>query len=157
MTKPAQSKPVVRQADALSPAGGKEIWNFIKALPSAPKRYQVIFTLVLIITAAAAMNIGATVIGSIVDLISGGSSTILGSGKDAVSLAMIIFAIALVIETIRRALNLFLINTATKRLSIDLRITPLDAVILAIVPRIFYLINYTVITRSSKDIDKTLY
>lgn len=156
MTKPAQSKPVVRQADALAPAGGKEIWNFIKALPSAPKRYQVIFTLASIITAAAAMNIGATVIGSIVDLISGGSNTILGSGKDAVSLAMIIFAIALIIETIGRALNLFLINTATRRLSIDLRKTALDAVMRAPVPRILELGTGNVITRLSKDIDTTV-
>ena len=97
MTKSTEPTSTVRQADALAPAGGKEIWNFIKALPSAPKRYQVIFTVASIITAAAAMNIGATAIGSIVDLISGGSTAFFGSGKDAVSLAMIIFAIALVI------------------------------------------------------------
>lgn len=156
MTKPAQSKPVIRQADALAPASAKDIWGFITSLPSAPKRYQVIFTLISIVVAAVAMNIGATVIGSIVDLISGGTSAFLGSGRDAVSLAMIIFAIALVVETIGRALNLFLINTATRRLSIDLRKTALDAVMRAPVPRILELGTGNVITRLSKDIDTTV-
>lgn len=156
MTKPAQSKPVIRQADALAPASAKDIWGFITSLPSAPKRYQVIFTLISIVIAAVAMNIGATVIGSIVDLISGGTSAFLGSGRDAVSLAMIIFAIALVVETIGRALNLFLINTATRRLSIDLRKTALDAVMRAPVPRILELGTGNVITRLSKDIDTTV-
>jgi len=156
MTKPAQSKPVIRQADALAPASAKDIWGFITSLPSAPKRYQVIFTLISIVIAAVAMNIGATVIGSIVDLISGGTSAFLGSGRDAVSLAMIIFAIALVVETVGRALNLFLINTATRRLSIDLRKTALDAVMRAPVPRILELGTGNVITRLSKDIDTTV-
>lgn len=156
MTKPAQSKPVIRQADALAPASAKDIWGFITSLPSAPKRYQVIFTLISIVVAAVAMNIGATVIGSIVDLISGGTSAFLGSGRDAVSLAMIIFAIALVVETVGRALNLFLINTATRRLSIDLRKTALDAVMRAPVPRILELGTGNVITRLSKDIDTTV-
>lgn len=156
MTKPAQSEPVIRQADALAPASAKDIWGFITSLPSAPKRYQVIFTLISIVVAAVAMNIGATVTGSIVDLISGGTSAFLGSGRDAVSLAMIIFAIALVVETIGRALNLFLINTATRRLSIDLRKTALDAVMRAPVPRILELGTGNVITRLSKDIDTTV-
>ncbi|MFZ2599601.1 MAG: ABC transporter ATP-binding protein, partial [Corynebacterium casei] len=111
------AKPVVREADALAPAGARDMWQFIKSLPSAPKRYQVIATLISIIIAAGAMNIGATVIGQIVDLMTGGSSVLLGTGSDAVSLAMIIFALALIIETVGRALNLFLINTATRRLS----------------------------------------
>ncbi|APT81512.1 ABC transporter ATP-binding protein [Corynebacterium ammoniagenes DSM 20306] len=146
----------MRQADALAPASAKDIWGFITSLPSAPKRYQVIFTLISIVIAAVAMNIGATVIGSIVDLISGGTSAFLGSGRDAVSLAMIIFAIALVVETVGRALNLFLINTATRRLSIDLRKTALDAVMRAPVPRILELGTGNVITRLSKDIDTTV-
>ncbi|MEY8578175.1 ABC transporter ATP-binding protein [Corynebacteriaceae bacterium 6-324] len=151
-----QAKPVVREADALAPAGAKDMWQFIKSLPSAPKRYQVIATLISIIIAAGAMNIGATVIGQIVDLMTGGSSTLLGTGSDAVSLAMIIFALALIIETVGRALNLFLINTATRRLSIDLRKSALDAVMRAPVPRILELGTGNVITRLSKDIDTTV-
>src|SRR5699024_7599993 len=68
---------------------------------------------------------------------------------------MIIFAIALVVETVGRALNLFLINTATRRLSIDLRKTDLDAVMRANVTRIVELGTGNVITRVSKDIDTT--
>lgn len=151
-----QAKPVVREADALAPAGAKDMWQFIKSLPSAPKRYQVIATLISIIIAAGAMNIGATVIGQIVDLMTGGSSTLLGTGSDAVTLAMIIFALALIIETVGRALNLFLINTATRRLSIDLRKSALDAVMRAPVPRILELGTGNVITRLSKDIDTTV-
>lgn len=151
-----QAKPVVREADALAPAGAKDMWQFIKSLPSAPKRYQVIATLISIIVAAGAMNIGATVIGQIVDLMTGGSSTLLGTGSDAVSLAMIIFALALIIETVGRALNLFLINSATRRLSIDLRKSALDAVMRAPVPRILELGTGNVITRLSKDIDTTV-
>src|SRR5699024_854420 len=139
MTKPAQSKPVIRQADALAPASAKDIWGFITSLPSAPKRYQVIFTLISIVIAAVAMNIGATVIGSIVDLISCGTSAFLASGRDAVSLAMIIFAIARLLDAVGRALNLFLLNPATRRLSSELRKTALAAVMRPPVPRILEL------------------
>lgn len=45
------AKPVVREADALAPAGARDMWQFIKSLPSAPKRYQVIATLISIIIA----------------------------------------------------------------------------------------------------------
>lgn len=142
-----------RRADALAPAGIAQSWDFLKTLPAAPSRTGVALLLIIFAVTVALMNLGAQLLGRIVDIVQGKEIAFLGAGRTAMVATLVIIALCLIAEVTGRILGSFFINSRVRRLSVDLRTAALSSVLRAPVPRILELGTGNVITRLSKDID----
>lgn len=142
-----------RRADALAPAGVRESWRLLKELPSAPSHARLLVLFCVFALTITAMNVGSQLLGRIVDVINGMSLPLIGSGRSGMAWLLVLVVGVLIIEVTGRALGNYLINSRTRRMSVDLRTSALDSVLRAPVPRIMELGTGNVITRLSKDID----
>lgn len=142
--------------DALAPAQPKEIYAFIKTLKSKPrKRWWFLFFLIFSLTIIS-MTLSSTLLGRVVDIISGRSVPILGSGTPAIIWTIVIVILCSVLEQAGRALARFIINAQSRRISVDIRQACLTAVMHAPIPEIMLLGTGNIITRITKDIDRSI-
>ena len=144
---------MTRTADALAPAKPRAVVRFLFSLPTAPTRRQLWLYFCLVAATVGVMVFTTQLLGRLVDLVTGASLPIVGSGRQAMVYCLIIISGCLILETGGRILNTYLQSRVIRHMSVTLRQQALDAVLKAPVPRILELGTGNVITRLSKDID----
>ncbi|MCK7637034.1 ABC transporter ATP-binding protein [Corynebacterium pygosceleis] len=139
--------------DALVPAPLREIGRCIRALPGFPGPGWWLLTVAVFGVNLASMTGSSTLLGRSVDLISGLSVPGFGSGRDGFTFLLVVVGALMFLELVTRPAATYLMLTATRRLSVDLRRRCLGATLEAPIPDVLQLGTGNVITRLTKDID----
>lgn len=145
-----------RVADALAPAGVRESGTLLATLPSRPTPWwytRFLFVAVLTVTA---MVGSSNLLGFSVNIINGDSLPLIGGGRGGMTWLLVIVGVAILTEAAGRSLLQYLINSRTRRLSVDLRKAALSSALRAPVPDVMQLGTGNVISRITQDIDNTV-
>lgn len=156
MTPPNPKPAPARTADALAPATLRRSGRYLATLDSWPGTgWAVAGTLVFLATVLGMIG-AANLLGFSVDLINGDDLPVIGGGRTGFILLLTLVAGGLLLETAGRAGGAYLLNSRTRRLSVDLRKNALSAALRAPVPEVMKLGTGNVITRLTQDIDNTV-
>lgn len=143
-------------ADALAPAQLRRSLRFLGGLPSRPRWRWWLGVVAVSVLTVAAMILTSNLLGFSVDIVSGAQLPLLGSGTPAMTALLGVVGVAILTETAGRSLLAYLINSRTRRLSVDLRKAALSSTLRAPVPDVMELGTGNVITRITQDIDNTV-
>nr|WP_231295042.1 ABC transporter ATP-binding protein [Corynebacterium efficiens] len=125
-------------------------------LPSHPTAgWFTAFLLVAVITVTAMVGT-SNLLGYSVNIINGDTLPVIGGGSRAMIWLLGIVGLAILTETAGRSITQYLINSRTRRLSVDLRKAALSSALRAPVPDIMQLGTGNVISRITQDIDNTV-
>ncbi|MCX7543472.1 ABC transporter ATP-binding protein [Corynebacterium sp. P5848] len=142
-----------RHHDALAPASVRDIGRCIRSLPSFPGAGWWLLTAAVFVLNLGSMTGSSTLLGRSVDLISGLAVPGFGSGRDGFTSLLVAVGILMFLELITRPAAAYLIFSATRRLTVDLRRRCLAATLEAPIPDVLELGTGNVMTRLTKDID----
>ncbi|WKD60480.1 putative ABC transporter ATP-binding protein [Corynebacterium ciconiae DSM 44920] len=141
------------EVDALPPATPRESLRYLRSLTSYPRPWWWIMMLGVAVVAVVCQNMSSVVMGRSIDVFSGGSYGIFGSGASAVMWLLIAIGVLTVVHMIANELVVYLLAILTRTVSVELRQRCLSAVLRAPAPRILELGTGNVITRLTRDID----
>lgn len=145
-----------RVADVLEPATVRESGRLLGALPSRPTAgWFTAFLLVAVVTVTAMVGT-SNLLGYSVNIINGDTLPVIGGGSGAMMWLLGIVGVAILTETAGRSITQYLINSRTRRLSVDLRKAALSSALRAPVPDVMQLGTGNVISRITQDIDNTV-
>lgn len=145
-----------RLTDALEPATVRESGRLLGTLPSHPTAgWFAAFLLVAVITVTAMVGT-SNLLGYSVNIINGDTLPVIGGGSGAMIWLLGIVGLAILTETAGRSITQYLINSRTRRLSVDLRKAALSSALRAPVPDVMQLGTGNVISRITQDIDNTV-
>nr|WP_080794905.1 ABC transporter ATP-binding protein [Corynebacterium pacaense] len=143
-------------ADALAPASLRDSSRLLSSLPSRPGRvWFALFTLISLVTVGAMVGT-SNLLGFSVDVLNGVSLPLIGGGGRGMAALLAAVGAAILIEAAGRSIMQYLINSATRRLSVDLRKEALSSALRAPVPEVMKLGTGNVISRITQDIDNTV-
>lgn len=145
-----------RVEDSLAPAGIRESGRVLATLPGRPRTgWYAGFLLVAVLTVTAMVGT-SNLLGFSLNIINGDSLPLIGGGSDGMTVLLFVVALAIITETAGRSLLQYLINSRTRRLSVDLRKAALSSALRAPVPDVMELGTGNVISRITQDIDNTV-
>lgn len=137
-----------RVADALAPADLRESTRLLSTLPATPRAsWLALFILVSVITVFAMVGT-SNLLGFSVDILNGVRLPLIGGGGRGMAILLALVGSAILMETAGRSIMQYLINSATRRLSVDLRKLALSSALRAPVPEIMKLGTGNVISLS---------
>ena len=142
-----------RRHDSLAPASAREIGRCLRSLPSFPGGGWWGLTAVVFALNLGSMTGSSTLLGRSVDLISGLAVPGFGSGRAGFTSLLVVVGMLMLVELLTRPAAAYLMFTATRRLTVDLRRRCLAATLEAPIPDVLELGTGNVMTRLTKDID----
>lgn len=145
-----------RTADALAPASIRQSARLISSLPARPRTSWYLGFFVVSVVTVIAMVSTSNLLGFSVDIIDGGALPVIGGGARAMTVLLGIVGLAILTETAGRSLLAYLINSQTRRISVNLRKAALSSALRAPIPDVMQLGTGNVISRITQDIDNTV-
>ncbi|MBV7301581.1 ABC transporter ATP-binding protein [Corynebacterium sp. TAE3-ERU2] len=140
-------------ADALAPATPRESLRYLRSLRAYPRRWWWALLVAVAIVTVAAQNLSSVIMGRSIDVFSGRSFSIFGSGPSAVTWVLIAIGALTLARMFTTELLVYMLSILTRTVSVELRQRCLSAVLRAPAPRILELGTGNVITRLTRDID----
>lgn len=151
---PAQQQQ--RVADSLAPASLGDSARLLATFPGRPGTGWFLSFLLIAVTTVGAMVFTSNLLGFSLNIINGDSLPVIGGGSRGMTVLLVVVGLAILTETAGRSFLQYLINSRTRRLSVDLRKAALSSALRAAVPDVMQLGTGNVISRITQDIDNTV-